>query len=161
MIRNLFLLLIGASLLTQSCKSVDLVADRREIIKVCNNQVEAWRTQSYEGESEAWAHKPYILKMLTSGTRTIGWDSIGNDYKTSFANAESAADEFSTVLSDFYVHVFEDGKSAFVVFDQHQVFETAGESQIYESLQVRCLEKIEGKWKLVFQLTGPYDQPNE
>ncbi|RMG30086.1 MAG: hypothetical protein D6730_02835, partial [Bacteroidetes bacterium] len=86
MIRNLFLLLLVASLLATGCKSVDLIADRRQIIEVCNNQVEAWRTQSYKGESEVWAHTPYALKMLTTGSRTIGWDSIGHAYKTAFAN---------------------------------------------------------------------------
>lgn len=160
MIRNFTLLLIGASLLATSCKSVDLLADRKQIIEVCHNQVNAWRTQSYEGEAQAWAHKPYALKMLTTGSRTIGWSEIGKQYKTSFSAAQSSADDFSTVLSDFYIKVSEKGKNAWVVFDQHQIFEDAdGEQEIYETLEVRCMEKIDGKWRVVFQLTGPYDRP--
>lgn len=158
---NSYLLPLCAVFLLGACRSVDLVADRHQIIEICQEQVNAWRTQDFQAEREVWAHKPYALKMLTTGSRTVGWDSIGHDYRTAFEASQGEAPSFNTVLSDFYVHVFEDGQSAFAVFDQHQVFETGAGQQIYETLETRCLEKIDGKWRVVFQLTGPYDQPQE
>ncbi len=162
MFRYLILLTLGASLLVTSCRSVDLVAERNQIIQVCHDQVNSWRTQDYEGETRAWAHSPYALKMLTTGTRTIGWESISQQYKTSFASSESSQDDFSTVLSDFYIQVADKAKNAWVVFDQHQIFEDEdGNQEIYETLEMRCLEKIDGQWRVVFQLTGPYHRPQE
>ena len=158
--------LIGFALLlacipTTGFNMFEPVSEKAKIRAVCEKQVESWRTRDFQGEAEVWAHEKYIMKMLTNGTRSIGWDKIGGAYQKDFANSpEDYAADFFTELSDFYIHI--NGKNAFVVFDQHQVFEDdEGQNQIYESLEVRFLEKIDGDWRIVFQLTGPYDAGEE
>lgn len=151
--------LLLALIPTSAFNMFDPASEKAKIRSVCEKQVESWRMQSYEGEAEVWAHESYVMKMLTNGTRTKGWKTIGNQYKVDFEMADDTPQpDFFTELSDFYIHI--SGKNAWVVFDQHQVFpDDAGQNEIYESLEFRCLEKIEGEWRIVFQLTGPYDKP--
>lgn len=164
MSRHLLLpaMLITALLVT-ACKGIPSTAnvsnDTEAIIRACRFQVDAWRLQSYEAETKAWAHVPYALKMLTNGTRTVGWEAISKSYQESFGNAGTTRGEptFTTALSDFHVRV--NGNAAWVVFHQHQIFDnqTGGQDR-YETLEVRSLEKIDDRWQIVFQLTGPYTQ---
>lgn len=153
--------LLLAFLPTTAFNMYDPVSEKAKIRAVCEQQVQSWRLRDYQGEAEVWGHKDYIMKMLTNGTRTVGWDKIGSGYATDFANTpEDFEPDFFTELSDFYIHI--NGKNAFVVFDQHQVFpDDSGGNDLYESLEVRFLEKLDGKWRIVFQLTGPYDKTGE
>lgn len=158
---KLFLLLPAIALLSSTaCTSAKKLASERTAIRqICEKQVDSWRMQSYEGESQVWAHKGDVLKMLTSGKRDIGWEKIGGDYRKYLTGMEGEP-EFETILSDFYIYV--NKKNAWVVFDQHQVFANSmGNEQLYETLEFRCLEKINGEWKITMQLTGPYDTRNE
>ena len=143
-----------------SIKNLNTPSERSKIIKVCEDQVDAWKNLSFEKEEEVWAQVPHAMKMLTNGTRRISWDSIGVDYRTAFANTVISPESFKTELNDFWAHI--SGKTAWVIFDQHQIFpSTVGEqNEIHESLEVRILEHIDGKWQIVLQLTGPYDQGN-
>ena len=161
--KHLFLAILIASLGLSACKNMQSTAnaptDNEAIIRACRNQVDAWRMQSFEGESDAWAHVPYALKMLTNGTRTIGWKNIGESYRESFGSEGLTRGEpvFTTALSDFYVRV--NGNSAWVVFNQHQIFANEdGGQDLYETMEVRGLEKINNEWRIVFQLTGPYSE---
>lgn len=158
MLRLTVCALLLALLPTSAFNMFDPASEKAQIRAVCEKQVESWRVQSYQGEADVWAHEPYIMKMLTNGTRTLSWETIGGQYAKDFK--ETSADfepDFFTELSDFYIHI--NGKNAWVVFDQHQIFPNdSGKNELYESLEVRFLEKIDGDWKIVFQLTGPYDQ---
>ena len=158
---KLFLLLSTIALFSSSaCSSAkQLASERTAIRQVCERQVDSWRMQSYEGEAQAWAQKEGVLKMLTNGTRNIGWEKIGGEYRNYLKGLEGEPD-FETILSDFYIYI--NKKNAWVVFDQHQVFSNSmGKEQLYETLEFRCLEKINGEWRITMQLTGPYDTRNQ
>jgi hypothetical protein len=161
MLRYVCLLALMAVFPTQGFNKLSPVSEKAEIRKVCEQQVNAWRTQDYQAEADSWAHIPAAMKMLTNGTRTNGWEKIGKQYKDNFTmDGQEFEPEFSIELSDFYIRI--NGKAALAVFDQHQIFANAdGTNQLYETLEVRHLEKIDGAWKVVFQLTGPYDQSVE
>lgn len=158
----LFVLVLTAFFLSActSTRSTTQVAnDESEIIRICREQVDAWRAQSLAYEAKVWAQVPYAMKMLTNGTRTVGWQAINDQYKVSFgeSGAVRGEPEFTTAMSDFHVHVKEN--SAWVVFHQHQIFDNeAGEQEIYATLEMRCLERIDDQWQIVFQLTGPYSE---
>lgn len=158
----LFVLVLTAFFLsacTSTRSTTQIANDESEIIRICREQVDAWRAQSLAYEAKVWAQVPYAMKMLTNGTRTVGWQAINDQYKVSFgeSGAVRGEPEFSTALSDFHVHVKEN--SAWVVFHQHQIFDNeAGEQEIYATLEMRCLERIDDQWQIVFQLTGPYSE---
>ncbi|MEM7372609.1 MAG: hypothetical protein AAF587_28570 [Bacteroidota bacterium] len=159
MLRFAVCALLFALLPTSAFNMFDPASEKAKIRSICEQQVESWRMRDFQGESDVWAHESYIMKMLTNGTRTFTWETIGGQYAADFKDSASDYEpDFFTELSDFYIHI--NGKNAWVVFDQHQVFpDEVGKNQLYESLEVRFLEKIEGEWKIVFQLTGPYDSP--
>jgi len=156
--KNLALLLLLSCLSCATTKNLDTASERAKIIQVCQKQVDAWRLQSVEQESEVWAHVPYAMQMLTNGTKREGWENLEKNYTQAFANSDISADAFKTELNDFWVHI--SGKTAWVIFDQHQIFPStvANRNDLYESLQLRILEHINGEWRIVLQLTGPYQQ---
>lgn len=161
MYRLLVIGLLFALIPSSAFNMFDPASEKAKIRAICEDQVDAWRMRDFDKEASVWAHEKYIMKMLTNGTRTKGWETIGGAYQRDFQNTPADYEpSFFTELSDFYIHI--SGKNAWAVFDQHQIFpDDSGDNQLYESLEFRCLEKIDGQWKIVFQLTGPYDKSGE
>lgn len=141
--------------------AVDLAADQRAIKAVLEKQTRAFFERSFEGEEEVWAHEPYVVRMLDTGEHDVGWDRIGEGYRTFMQENPTAAEDLQFTHDNVHLQIHGDG--AWVVFDQHLQATLDGGPISYDSGEVRFLARIDGEWKIVYQYSAdlsPEDSPD-
>ena len=136
-------------------KKVDIAAEEEAIKVVLQQQLDAVKAFSYEGEAAVWAHEPYVMKV-SEGKVTLGWDSLSVVYKKSFEEAKKDPEnykmrEFTALNFEIYLN----GNVAFVFHDQHYDHTWEGKEYSGVSRSVKYLEKKEGKWKIVAVFPQP------
>lgn len=130
-------------------KQIDIEAEKESIKKVLQAQLDAVKTQSYEGEAAVWAHSPYIVRK-----ESVGWDSISVYYQKSFEENQKLKEkdtknyfikEFTASNFDIYVN----GNFASAFHDEHMEYIWEGKEFINDGRPHKYLEKIDGEWKII------------
>ncbi len=144
----IFLILLGMS----SCQRTDIAAEEEAIKTVLKNQTDAFYNKSIEGESDVWAHEPYVFRGFSIDP-VIGWESLRKLYEEVFTGASWPP--YFAEHSNHFIHIRDD--VAWTVYHQELYYENEeGLTETVEGWEHRILEKKDGKWKIVLQMSGPY-----
>jgi ketosteroid isomerase-like protein len=151
----LAILFIGAIACIKYEEKVETAAEEEAIKAIIKKQLVAVGNFDYEGEAEVWAHEPYIVAH-----GVVGWDSLSIWYKTNFREFSEKVKEdpenyvpYQASASNFDIHL--NGNVAFVFYDHQSSYTYDGEKHSGVSRRLKCLEKKEGKWKMVAFLPSP------
>ena len=126
-------------------------ADESAIKAVLHKQTHSFFQRSYEGEADVWAQQPYIVKMSSNASLTVGWDSVGAGYKTLMEENPEPIEDLEVTHSDHHIQIH--GDAAWVVYEQDMKGKFEGEAISSNNREVRFLARIDGKWKIVYQFT--------
>jgi hypothetical protein len=132
--------------------AVDLAAEQQAIKAVLEKQTRAFYERSIEGEEEVWAQEPYVVRMLDTGEHDVGWDRIGEGYRTFMQENPTPVEDLQFTHDNVHLQIHGDG--AWVVFDQALRATLEGEPISYDSREVRFLARIDGEWKIVYQYSA-------
>jgi len=140
-----------------ACQQVDIAAEEEAIKAVLKKQTDSFYNKSMEGESEVWAHEPYVYRGF-SIDNVIGWENLRKLYEEVFAS--SALSPYLSEHSRHFIHINDD--VAWTVY--HQVLHVENEQGFTETIEGwehRILEKRDGEWKIVLQMNAPYPSQEE
>ena len=169
MYRNIILVMVLVLIGTFACQNkvdicqnkVDITAEEEAIKAVTQQQNDAWRNRSLESEQAVWANEPYVLRIIgSSGNRTVGWDSLSTWYKSFFEQNPTGPSNENVTFSNYHVRVYDN--AAWAVYDVHWEWTNEeGETESWDSWQIRFLEKKECQWKIVLQQSRAYPSVEE
>lgn len=134
-------------ILISSCLSVLtlLAQDEKEAIqKVIATETTSFMNLDYATWADTWAKVPYIYWCYSDSTTSSfveGWDALDKTYTRYFKEAIPSHAEITNEWIEIRVY----GNGAYARFIQRVKDDVDTE----ETSQVRVLEKIEGKWKVV------------
>ena len=127
--------------------------EKEAIKKVIQAQLDASRTNSYEGEVAVWAHTPYIVK-----NETVGWDSISFNYQRNFKARKDTMEQRNvkwTVRKASNFDIYVNGNFASVFHDHYNEWTENGEEKTGDGNRGhKYLEKIDGEWKIIAVFPG-------
>jgi len=119
--------------------------DEKEAIKaVIAKETSAFMNVDFASWSETWIKAPYAYWSYSDSTTTSfieGWDSINKTYAQYFKDARPSHGEITNEWIEIRVY----GNGAYARFVQR----VKDDVDIDETSQVRVLEKMDGKWKVV------------
>lgn len=133
-------------------KTVDYDAERKAIIKVINEETDAYLARDFD--AVVATHVQDSLNMrLTAGPDNYvwlqGWDEVVKHLMGDETEDDLSLDLNITVeKTNYRMKIYPN--SAFVVCDQKWSSEYSGDVNQMNSIQVRFLEKINGEWKISF-----------
>ena len=157
MTRKVLLILFVLALGAAACQEVDVVAEEEAIKAVLKKQTDSFYNKSIEGESEVWAHEPYVFRGF-SIDHVIGWENLKQLYEEVFTSNTNAP--YLSEHSRHFIHIKDD--VAWTVYHQVLHFENAqGFDETVEGWEHRILEKRDGEWKIVLQMNAPYPPDNQ
>ena len=152
--KNIFYILsILFILMAAGCQqTVDLEMEKEAIIKVINDETEAFVNYDFETLAEKHMHDSLSLR-LTAGTDSYifleGWDKIAAYFKESLEGEEVHENRnVSVEKSNYRIKVYP--QSAWVVCDEKWIYRFETDTVEIKSIQVRFMEKIEEEWKIAF-----------
>ena len=141
----------------------NLIADKNAIMNVIEKETKAQYQGNYKDQDEVWHHKPYAIRMLSSGERFTSWDSIYSSYKYEFKERQNVPpmENLEIKISDEEITVLDN--YAFVIHNQHTEFDMGGwKNWSKNDWVVTSLEKVDGSWKIIFHMNGklPKKEPS-
>lgn len=123
--------------------------DEEAVKAVCEKETQSFNSRDADGMISCHANKPYSL-MLVAENGNVHYTTAQSDAESSKSIKElvkmmgpPTGDTF--LNSGYVIHI--NGTSAFVYYDQKVTDKTGKVSDFHE---VRNLEKIEGKWKIIY-----------
>ena len=145
---------LALSLIAGSISGQSKIEKEKEAIKkVIQAQLDAGRTNSYEGEAAVWAHTPYIYKA-----ETVGWDSISFKYQENFKARKVRWEKDNnkwTVNKASNFDIYVNGNFASVFHDHYNEWTENGEEKTGDGNRGhKYLEKIDGEWKIIAVFPG-------
>ena len=157
MFKRLTIILFVSALAVSACQEVDTAAEEEAIKAVLKKQTDSFYNKSIEGESEVWAHEPYVFRGF-SIDHVIGWENLRQLYEEVFASSGRAP--YLAEHSRHFIHVKDD--VAWTVY--HQVLHVENEQGFDETIEGwehRKKKKKDGDWKIVLQMNAPYPSEDE
>ncbi len=134
-----FLALVGENVKAQSGK------DKEAIKAVIELETASFLNLDYKTWSSVWLKVPYAYWSYSdsSGTSYVeGWENLNKTYRDYFKNAKPSK---AAVTNEWIeIRVYENG--AYVHFVQKVIDEIDRD----ETSQIRILEKVDGKWKVIY-----------
>lgn len=153
MYRRIVVIFFLISLGSIACQEVDIAAEEEAIKAVLKKQTDSFYNRSMEGESEVWAHEPYVYRGFSIDP-VIGWENLRNLYQEAF-DSPSGPPPYLSEHSRHFIRI--KGDVAWTVY--HQVLHVENEQGFDETIEGwehRILEKKDGEWKIVLQMNAPY-----
>jgi len=157
MLKRFTIILFVSALAVSACQEADTAAEEEAIKAVLKKQTDSFYNKSIEGESEVWAHEPYVFRGF-SIDHVIGWENLRQLYEEVFASP--ARVPYLAEHSRHFIHVKDD--VAWTVY--HQVLHVENEQGFDETIEGwehRILEKRDGDWKIVLQMNAPYPSEDQ
>ena len=139
------ILIIVIIMMNTSCQKIDNQKEIESVKKVIIADGEARQNGDNELLSKCWAHKPYVAHFGASKNMCFvnkGWKNMEKKFKN--YHSPGFNKETNVVRDNINVHVI--GNAAFANFDLH-IYDPSG---TIEAVVNASLEKINGKWKIVF-----------
>ena len=148
----LFLTTILA-LLFSGCKvAVDEEKEKAAIIEVINTETEAYLARDFEAMFATHIQDSFNMRLTAGADNYIfleGWENVSKHMTGDETEDELGADRHISVeKSNYRMKLYPN--SAFVLCDQKWTSNYGDDVTEINSIQVRCLEKIDGEWKISF-----------
>lgn len=125
--------------------TLPLIAQDEEAIKaIIAKETSAFMNVDYKGWADTWLKVPYAYRTYsdaTTSTYSEGWDELNKTFAEYFKTAHPANAEITTDWIQIKIY----GNGAYVRFTQKM----KDGIDLEETIQMRVLEKIDGKWKIV------------
>ena len=122
--------------------------DKKSIISVINNQTKAHLSKDCEAESNTFIKDSSIIVLISRQNwygYAVGWDKLSQSIKTNISNDPQPSTE-TFVNTDYKIKIYD--RSAWVVYNENS-FNANGDF-IRKVINVRFLEKVNKKWKIVY-----------
>ena len=84
----------------QSLGNDNLDAEKKAIRSVIEKERNAFYSADLEGQLKAWGNQPYVVRMMSSGSRMASWDSVYNFLKTAFSDSVDILQNIKVDLLD-------------------------------------------------------------
>ncbi len=164
------LVLIALSILVlNACQApIDKEAEKAAIIKVINDETQAYINYDYDKVVSYFIHDSLNFRLSSGADNHVymeGWNKIDSFFKSDLANSDngSLTDIRVTVSKDDYrIKVYDN--SAYVICTETWTYTTEDNVLEIGSRQVRFMEKVEGEWKIAFLSfigTSGYEEEEE
>lgn len=146
--KTLFKILIISLLLTNAFAQN---ADEKAIKDVIEKETATWRAGDAKGHAECWEIRPYsrVLVSLPDGTH------IDVKPETMKQQSEAMGGGGSSLNTNYQIAIH--GNSAWANFDQETSNKDGSKGYSHE---MRMLEKVNGKWKIVGESVHLYKPAN-
>jgi len=122
-----------------------LTAQDEEAIKaVIAKETSAFMNVDYKGWADTWLKVPYTYRTYSDATTSShieGWDKLNKTFAEYFRTARPAHTEITNDWIEIKIY----GNGAYVRFTQKM----KDGIDMEETIQMRVLEKNDGKWKIV------------
>lgn len=158
----LFLFLVGILFACPSCNKsaandgfADEEKEKKEIIAVIEGETDCFFKRDYDCWQDKFTHSDYSYQAWSNADGTfdasVGWDNInknlGKFIKENPSEAEGEGSSHPIVKRKNMKVKFYGNVAAHLTWDQYN----SSKSQKYflQSKEVRLMEKIDGKWKIV------------
>ena len=128
-----------------SCQNIEDPKEIEAVKKVIIDDGEARQNGDIELLSDIWVHKSYIAHFGVSKHMCFvikGWDEMEGTLSSMWASGFNQ--ETNVVRDNINVHI--NGNTAFANFDLH-LYDPSGN---VDAKVNASLEKVDGKWKMVF-----------
>jgi hypothetical protein len=138
------------ALLNVSKNAISQLKDEEAAIRtVCEKETKSWNNRDADGMIACHANKPYSL-MLVAESGNVHYTKAKSELENELGMrelvnkmGEPSGDNFLNY--GYVIHI--SGTSAFVHYDQKVKSKMGFETNFHE---VRNLEKIDGKWKIIY-----------
>ncbi len=156
-------LLVGS---TACREKVDVEAEKAAIIKVINDETQAYIDGDYDKVVSYYVHDSLDFRLSTGADNHVfleGWNQVDEFFRNDLLNeGETPPDEthIQATKEDFRIKVYD--RSAYAVFVENWCYRTKTDTVSILSRQIRFLEKVDGEWKITFVSiigTSGYDTP--
>ena len=141
---RIFILFLGITM-----SSFAQSKDEEAIKAVCEKETQSWNNRDAEGMISCHANKPYSL-MLVAESGNVHYTTAKSDVENEKVIRElvkmMGKPNGDTFKNSGYVFRI-NGSSAFTYYDQMVTTKDGKEDYFHE---VRNLEKIDGKWKIIY-----------
>jgi hypothetical protein len=149
--RHAFRLTLAIAALTLAAcnQTVDYNKERAAIIKVIQEETDAYLARDYDRLSATHVHDSLNMRLTAGADNYIflqGWDEVGEFLMSDLTEDDLSANHITVEKSNYRMKIYP--SSAFVFFDQKWISRFGDEETELNSIQVRFLEKIEGEWKI-------------
>ena len=133
----------------QSCSNrIDFEKEKKAIITVIEEQTNAHLSKDYKRESNTYIQDESTIVLISRKNwygYLVGWDKLNESIKTNNRIEPKPSTDYIE-NSDYKIKIYE--KSAWAVYDEN-IYKANGEL-IKLVINVRFLEKVNGKWKIVY-----------
>jgi hypothetical protein len=133
-----------------ACKpTVDYEKERAAIIEVIQEETDAYLARDYDRLCAVHVQDSLNMRLTAGADNYIflqGWDEVGAFMMSDMTEDDLSANHITVEKSNYRMKIYPN--SAFVFFDQKWISRFGEEETELNSIQVRFLEKIEGKWKI-------------
>lgn len=143
----LFLVFVCAS---ASFAEKNQTKEEKAIKAVITQETNCWMDGNYDGWAETWVQAPYIFWVnsgVTFYNEFDNWEALDKRLGNMLKKRKEPRD-FKVERKNFNIRVF--GNGAWAIFDQHNFYKSDGKEIEDVSKGFRTLEKIDGKWKIIF-----------
>lgn len=128
------------------------------IKSLIERETKAFFEIDYKTWADSWAHTPYAFWSFADTTDVnsfSGWDQIDKGFADYFRTSKPSTAKIEREWLGLEVKIY--GNGAYVRFNQHVL----DDSQRPAQAEVRVLEKINGKWKIVCVSVIALEKDNE
>jgi len=132
-----------------SCeKKVDIAKEKEAILAVIKEETNAYHDKDFERFAESYVQDETNIRLLGGEgefSYIVGWEEVGSGFKEWFENNPDPEPN-NEVKKNFKIKVYKD--CAWVAFEE-EGYNNEGELT-GKGIGVNFLEKVDGKWKIVY-----------
>ncbi|MEN8193892.1 MAG: hypothetical protein ABFS12_13805 [Bacteroidota bacterium] len=132
-----------------SCNNtIDIEKEKKDIIAVIENETNSFFVKNFEKQSESFLQDERLTVLISRKKfygYVVGWDELSKNIKINYENNTHPGTETFT-NTNYKINVYEN--SAWAIYDEN-VYNSEG-VYIRRVINVRFLEKVDGKWKIVY-----------
>ena len=135
-----------------SCQEkIDIEAEKSAVIAVIEEETDAYVDADFPRFTDTYVQDETCVR-LTAGKNSYalveGWDTMGKNFEEIFKDRSPNYQNIKFEKSNYRIKVYTTG--AWAIFDETASYDLEGEHFEVTMIGTRVLEKVEGKWKIVF-----------
>ena len=147
-----FITLVCICLISLSCQQkIDYDAESKAIKEVIMQETRAWAAQDYPALAACFVKDSTTTRMETGSmghSVWFGWDeNLGPYYKKATQTDWTDYKILGYRWSNWHIKVYPE--SAWAIYNQHTRYTYMDEEGESKSCEIRFLENVNGKWKIV------------
>lgn len=131
--------------------SMDPEKEKEAILEIIEEETRCFFAKDYDCWQDTYAQKEYASQVWNNDDGTInskvGWDKIRAATETFIKNNPGPGGTYPKIERRNILYKFFGDDGVYLIYDQYNSDEA--QEVFYQSKEVRVLEKINGKWKIV------------